>query len=312
MTSGKLKLDVQGVLFSEIVEASLENAALAAQARVLRLTSQLESEISFMLGDSSRLRQVVDNLISNAIKFTPKGGSVRVGLRRIGSDLEFSVEDSGRGISADFLPYIFDPFRQEDAGMNRRSQGLGLGLAIVRKIVELHGGTVSASSAGDGLGSLFVVRLPSTAGSSYERPDRALDPPQLEAPTELAELKVLLVEDDSDALDLIEHVLGVCGARVTSVPDAGSALRLLDEDATRFDVILSDIGLPDIDGLAFMRLVRRRSRERGGRLPAVALTAYTRAVDRTQALQSGFHAHVPKPVDAHELVATLASLVRRA
>jgi light-regulated signal transduction histidine kinase (bacteriophytochrome)/ActR/RegA family two-component response regulator len=307
MTSGKLTLDVEAVDLPAVIEGAIQTASLAAEARSIRLTSVLDPRASPVLGDAVRLRQVISNLLNNALKFTPKGGSIRVALQRHSSDVELSVKDSGQGISAAFLPHIFDAFRQEDPGMNRRSQGLGLGLSIVRKIVELHGGTASVQSEGTGHGSVFYVRLPLAPLQRQQVPE---PPPDSDRPAEsLKGVRVLIVEDEPDSRELLRHVLERAGAAVQSAHDSKSALELLDGAA--FDVIVADIGLPVVDGLGFMRLVRQRPAESGGRTPSVALTAYTRGIDRTRSLQAGFNAHVPKPVDANELVAVLAAVLHR-
>ena len=283
ITSGKLTLNVESVDLVTLVAEVLEGSMLSIEAKGLQLKRVLDPSASPVLGDVTRLRQIVGNLVTNAVKFTPKGGSLTVTLRRLSSDVELAIADNGQGISATFLPKLFEMFWQEDAGMNRRSQGLGLGLAIVRKLVELHGGRVAAESAGVGCGATFRVRLPLAAVKlPAEEPELAASRRPSHA-AELQGLQILVVEDENDAREMVREILTGCGAQVTDVADATSALELLGTE-----------------------------REVGGRrTPAIALTAYTRGVDRTRALQVGFQAHVPKPVDPSELVVVAASVVGR-
>lgn len=313
ITSNKLTLEVESVDLVSLVESALDGATLAVEAKGLRLRRVLDTTATPVLGDVARLRQIVGNLLTNALKFTPKGGSIKVTLARVGSDVELSVIDSGRGISAAFLPHVFEAFRQEDPGMNRRSQGLGLGLAIVKKLVELHGGRIEVESRGEGLGATFRVRLPMAPVRAPSVPEaergRAAERAPAEGPRELAGVRVLVVEDEDDARELLAHVLGLTGAIVTLAEGVDTALALTTSEP--FDLIVSDIGMPGKDGLTFLRTLRGRSPEQNGNTPAVALTAYTRAIDRTSALKAGFQAHVPKPVDAAELVVVIASLVGR-
>lgn len=315
MTSGKLSLEVDSVDMVELVEAAVESVKLALESKDIRLKRILDTRATPVVGDALRLRQVVTNLLNNAVKFTPKNGSITVLLQRIDSDIELVVSDTGQGISPDFLPHMFELFRQEDAGMNRRSQGLGLGLTLVKRLVELHGGRVVAKSEGLGKGASFHVRLPMSA--VRVTPVSAVEPPALpeasattaRAGLDLNGLSILVVEDEPDARDLLTHVLESYGARVTSAPNAVDGLSLLAR--TTFDVIVSDVGMPEMDGFQFMRELRGRDAARGGKTPAIALTAYTRTMDRTTALIAGFQAHVPKPVDATELVAVVSSLAAR-
>ena len=311
ITSGKLSLEVASVDLVALVESALAGISLAVDAKDITMKSVLDTTASQVLGDAARLHQVVANLLTNAVKFTPKGGTITVTLCRVESDVELSVSDTGQGIEPEFLSLVFEPFRQQDEGMNRRSQGLGLGLAIVRKLIELHGGQVSASSPGAGRGSTFVVRLPTAPFRASAASALEITPVvrPLESPPELRGLRVLIVEDEPDARELLRHVLEKAGAVVTDAANAREALALAETEP--FDAMISDIGLPETDGLTMMRELRTRTGERGGRVPAIALTAYTRAHDRTAALQAGFQFHVGKPVDANELVVVLASLVGR-
>lgn len=305
IASGKLTLDIATIDVSAIVQNVIESLTLAIEAKGISLTREVET-VPKVRGDVVRLRQVLANLLTNAVKFTPKGGAISVRLAKSGSDVEVVVTDTGQGISADFLPHIFEAFRQEDSKMNRRTQGLGLGLAIARHLVEAHGGKITAESPGEGKGSTFRIVLPVMAVLSSPSSDR-ISPPPDSPPTrmELQGRTVLVLEDDADSRELIRVILANAGAAVTTVPDAKTALGLL-VSSPPFDVIVSDIGMPEVDGLEFMRRHRAASTHR---TPAVALTAFTRPADRTAALQAGFQSHVPKPVDPDELVATIAALL---
>ncbi|HEX7666063.1 MAG TPA: ATP-binding protein, partial [Polyangiaceae bacterium] len=313
ITSGKLTLEIDVVDVANIVANAIETSALAIAAKGIELQRELDLSVSHVRGDALRLKQVVSNLLTNAVKFTPKGGAIKVRLEQVKSDVEIVVQDTGQGIEPDFLPHVFETFRQQDAGMNRRSQGLGLGLAIVNKLVELHGGRVTVESDGPGKGATFRVRLPVTpflVGNDEEpKGPISLIAPKPQPKNELAGLRIFVVEDDNDSRDLIRHILERNGAEVTSAADATAALAQLSDDG--YDVIVSDVGLPDIDGFEFMRKLRSRPAEKAKRTPAIALTAYTRAMDRTSAMQAGFNAHMPKPVDPNELVATILSVVGR-
>ncbi len=257
-----------------------------------------------MNGDPERLQQVISNLLNNAVKFTPAGGTVRVSLAAAPPFAEITVTDSGVGITADVLPHVFDRFRQADSSSTRRHGGLGLGLAIVRSLVEQHDGTVEVSSDGAGRGATFVVRLPLAARSA----PLGDDPRSLEL-GDLSGLTVLLVEDDADTREALVDLLQVAGANMLSAESARAAWVLLEHE--RPDVILSDIGMPEEDGHAFLRRVRARPTSEGGKVPAVALTAFACAEDRTRALRSGFTAHVTKPVDPAELITTIQSVCGR-
>jgi light-regulated signal transduction histidine kinase (bacteriophytochrome) len=304
MVSGKLALELDPVDLVALVESVIESFAVAAQAKQLRIKRVLDSSATPVLGDDTRLRQVVANLLSNAVKFTPKGGSVTVTLTRADSDAELTVADSGQGIAPELLPLVFDLFRQGDSGLNRRSRGLGIGLALARRITELHGGRITAESAGTGQGAVFRVRIPM---APVRRQQAGSAVPELAGA--LVGLRCLVVDDDRDASDLVAALLAKDGAEVTIAPDAAAALAMIG--VRELDVLISDVGMPDIDGIQLMRELRQRPAERGGRLPAVALTAYGRAHDRTAVLTAGFSAHVRKPVDAEELVAVVASVCGR-
>ncbi len=311
--SGKLRLDVQRVNLVEVVEAAIASVAPAAEAKGVRLRKVLDPLAGPVSGDPARLQQVVWNLLSNAVKFTPKGGRVQVLLERVNSHVELSVIDSGVGIPPEFLPHVFERFRQADSSTTRRHGGLGLGLAIVKQLAELHGGTARAKSLGEGQGSTFIVALPITVVHEAtphpervgpkEHPDDELHGPE----KPLSGIKVLVVDDEPDARHLIRRVMGDSGAEVAAAGSAAEAVRLVGE--FRPDILVSDIGMPDQDGYDLIRQVRARLAAKA--LPAVALTAFARSEDRRRALLAGFQTHVAKPVDPAELVAVVASLVER-
>jgi CheY-like chemotaxis protein len=268
-------------------------------------------------GDPNRLQQVFWNLLNNAVKFTPRGGRVQVLLERVNSHLEVSVIDTGEGIDREFLPYVFDRFRQADAGTTRRHGGLGLGLSIVKQLVEMHGGTVSAKSGGTGQGSTFTVSLPLTVIHSDPKPQAERRHPDADSNTSvraddcprLAGLKVLVVDDEADARALIKRLLEDCDAVVHIAGSVAEALQQLE--SLRPDVLISDIGMPEEDGYSLIRRVRALGPENGGKVPALALTAYARAEDRMRAVGAGYHLHMSKPVEPAELIMMVASLAGR-
>jgi CheY-like chemotaxis protein/anti-sigma regulatory factor (Ser/Thr protein kinase) len=275
----------------------------------------MDTGASSVAGDPARLQQVIWNLLSNAIKFTPKGGRVQVRLERVNSHIEITVADTGAGISPAFLPYVFDRFRQADGTTTRQHGGLGLGLAIVRHIVELHGGTVRVESPGEGHGTTFTVSLPLLSVHQQERSAEQVHPAagetllQPEILQRLDGLKLLVVDDEADTRELLKVVLEQCGAQATTARSAREALELLGQ--LKPDVLVSDIGMPETDGYELIRRVRALAVEDGGKTPAVALTAYARSEDRLRALMAGYQMHVPKPVELAELIAVVASLVKR-
>jgi CheY-like chemotaxis protein/two-component sensor histidine kinase len=316
ITSGKLRMDVQRLQPVTLVEAAVETVTPAANAKGIRLQAVLDSAAGPISGDPGRLQQVVWNLLSNAIKFTPRDGTVRIILERVSSHIEIRVADTGIGIKPEFIPYLFERFRQGDASTTRKYGGLGLGLSIVKSLVELHGGTVSVASQGEGTGTTVTVALPLTSvhprPGDAERAHPATPRPAVSSPplvSELAGLKVLVVDDQPDARDLIKRVLEDCGAEVFAAASASAALAALP--AWLPDVVVSDIGMPDTDGYELLRRIRALGIERGGKIPAIALTAFARSEDRTRALRAGFVVHVAKPVDPAELVATVASVAGR-
>jgi CheY-like chemotaxis protein len=296
------------------VEVAVEAVRPAAEAKSISVETKLDTMAGAVSGDPSRLQQVVWNLLANAVKFTPRGGSARVLLERVDSHLQLTVSDTGQGIKPDFLPYVFDRFRQADGSTTRLHGGLGLGLAIVRHLVELHGGTVQAESAGEGEGATFTVRLPllpsMVADLGFRQEETAPEHSAILNPksTLLEGLRVLVVDDEHDARALIQTVLERQGAEVVAV---GSAREALDALAARApDVIVSDIGMPDEDGYALIRQVRARAKEQGGRTPAAAVSAYVGEDNRRRALAAGFQLHVAKPVDPEELIAVVKSLAK--
>ena len=310
---GKLVLSVGPVELTRVVESAIEAVRPAAEAKGVRMQPVLDSHAT-IIGDGDRLQQVAWNLLSNAIKFTPKGGRVQIMLRRAHSYVELVVSDNGQGIEPEFLPFVFDRFRQADPSFTRRAGGLGLGLAIVRSLVELHGGTVVAHSAGKGMGSVFEVRLPTAPvradHASKEPHDVAGDdaPATFECPEELKGLSVLVVDDEPETRDLVRYLLEQCEARVVTAGSAEEALEELLRE--RFDVLVSDIGMPDQDGYALIKRVRALPPEQNGRVSAVALTAYARAEDRTKALRAGFTMHLAKPIEPSELLTVLSVVVK--
>jgi signal transduction histidine kinase/CheY-like chemotaxis protein len=305
--SGKVRLDVQRLDLAAIIDAALDSVGPSVTGKSLALRKILDPSTGIVFGDPQRIQQVVWNLLSNSIKFTPKGGKLDVVLRRVGSQVELRVTDSGVGIAPDFLPHVFERFRQADSTTTRRHGGLGLGLSIVKQLVELHGGSVVAESAGEGHGATFIVRLPIRA----IREDDSAHPTARtsivrEIPFQLTGLRVLVVDDDTDARELIASVLTSVGALPATAASAAEALAIFAERS--FDLIISDIGMPERDGYQLMRAIRALPADRGGRTPAIAVTAFARSEDRTRALLAGYQVHLAKPIEPHELVVTAASL----
>lgn len=310
--SGQMRLDIQQVFPATAIEAAIETVRPAANAKNINLEKIIDPAAGPISGDASRLQQIIWNVLSNAIKFTPKNGNVQIVLERVKSHIEIIVADTGAGIAAEFLPYIFDRFRQADGSSTRRHGGLGLGLSIVKPLVELHGGTVSVESAGLGLGTTFRVHLPVTAirrDPNAAHPTAHKDTAVEFMPLDLTGIKVLVVDDEADARDLLARVLGDCHADVMSTGLVAEALLMIENE--RPHVLVSDIGMPDMDGFELLKRVRALGQSRGGNLPAIALTAFARSEDRTRALRAGFLVHVAKPVNPSELVATVATSVGR-
>lgn len=316
--SGKVRLDVQQLQLDQIVSAAVDTMRPAATVKGIRLSALIDPQARMISGDPNRLQQVFWNLLSNAIKFTPKEGRVHVVLERIHSHVEVSITDSGEGIAPEFLPYVFDRFRQQDASTTRRHGGLGLGLAIVKQLVELHGGQVRVESAGPGQGTTFKVLLPLSvvqpapdpADPERRHPQAGTTPLPIPADRlNLAGVKVLVVDDEADARALVQRLLEDRGALVQTAGSAAEAIEMLASQ--RPDVLVSDIGMPEEDGYTLIRRVRALPAEQGGNTPAVALTAYARSEDRLKAIMAGFQNHLAKPVEAAELLALVATLVGR-
>jgi CheY-like chemotaxis protein len=315
IVSGKLHLDIQPVQPVLLIDAAIETVMPAASAKGIRIEKFLDPHAGSISGDANRLQQVVWNLLSNAIKFTPAAGRVRISLQRVNQHLELSVADTGQGIAADFLPRVFDRFLQADSTTTRRYGGLGLGLAIVRQLVELHGGTVSVMSGGENQGTTFTVRLPLAVDSTHRHGSR---PPERRASggtradwrsPRLDGVKVLVVDDEPDAREFLKRMLEDGDAHVVTAASAADGLKAIE--AQRPDVLVSDIGMAEVDGYEFLRRVRALDAAQGGKTPAVALTAFARSEDRTKALLAGYVAHIVKPADPAELMATIAAVAGR-
>ena len=302
--SGKLSLNPMSVDLNTVLSAALETVRLAAEAKSVQIQTTFSPSQEMVMGDSGRLQQVIWNLLSNAVKFTPQGGQITVRLTETKTDVQIIVADTGKGINPEFLPYVFEHFRQEDGAITRKFGGLGLGLAIARQIVEIHGGRIWVESGGEDAGATFTVELPllHTANLVAEVGDttdvRSSD-------LHLANLRVLVVDDEPDSQEFVAFVAQQAGAQVTAVGSAIEALQLLS--TTAFDILLCDIGMPDMDGYMLMRKVRALPPEQGGQIPAIALTAYAGDFDRKQALAAGFQCHVTKPVEPNELVRAIVN-----
>jgi CheY-like chemotaxis protein/two-component sensor histidine kinase len=315
ITAGTLRLDLRAVELAPLIRTAIDTVRPAATAKEIAIREVLDPNAGPVLADPDRLQQVLWNLLSNAVKFTTRGGHVRVALARVNSHVEIAVEDTGPGLEEAFIPYVFDRFRQADSSSTRRHGGLGLGLAIVRNLVELHGGTVAAGNRTVGQGAVFVVRLPrmsvrpsaQPALAGARNPAAEQDVPVAAAPR-LHGVRVLVVDDEPDSREIVSAALASCGAEVLAASAAGEALALLQH--RRPHVLISDIEMPEEDGYALMARVRHLPPELGGLTPAAALTAYAGTEDRIRALTAGFQIHIPKPVQPAELAAVVASLAR--
>lgn len=307
--AGKLKLELQPVSLAKVVEDAVDTVRPAADAKSVSLQLLIDSTV-VCLGDSGRLTQTVWNLLTNAVKFTGKGGRIRIVVRKDASTAVVEVADNGTGVSAEFLPFVFERFRQEQSGAARQYGGLGLGLSIVRQLVEMHGGTVHAASAGANLGATFSLRIPIAIVADEHVAHASVSDTvrDSESPNELMGMKILVVDDEPDARGMMRTLLESSGAEVVTASSADEGLAAFDTH--RFHIAISDIGMPGRDGYDFIRALRARKPEDGGSVPAIALTAYTRVQDRTRALRSGFQNHVAKPVEPHELFAVVIALTR--
>ncbi|WP_392481869.1 AAA family ATPase [Nostoc sp. C110] len=306
---GKLNLNFGPINLVSVIEAAIETVRLSAQAKSIEIQTIFESGVGSVLGDGNRLQQVIWNILSNAIKFTPSGGQVKIKLGQVGSQVQICVTDTGKGIAPEFLPFVFDYFRQADGATTRKFGGLGLGLAIVRHLVELHGGTVQVESLGEEKGATFTVRLPCLQDESKGIKDKintsSLLPDQS---LPLSDLKILVVDDDADMREFLPFMLEQYGATVTAVASAIAALTALSQSQP--NLIISDIGMPEMDGYMLMRQIRSLEPEKGGTIPAIALTAYAGEMDYQQAIAAGFQQHISKPVDPEELVKAIRSLIK--
>jgi signal transduction histidine kinase/ActR/RegA family two-component response regulator len=305
--SGKLRLKIDTVSLVELAQAAIDVVSPGAAAKQVAIHSSFEPDVPDITGDSERLQQVIWNLLSNAVKFTESGGQVNVEISRVGPNVRLVVRDNGQGIAPDFLPYVFDRFRQADASASRRHGGLGLGLALVRQIVELHGGAVGADSRGVKHGASFWITLPAVVGVGATR---SLPAAATAEPITLKGVAILIVDDDDDAREMLVAMLQDYGANVRAVNSASAAISVLNGDGFEPDVLVSDVGMPGTDGFALVREIRNLPTEQR-KLPAIAVTAYANPEDRVRALVAGYQSHIPKPVDANILAAAIAKLVVR-
>ena len=313
IAAGKVRLNLQELDLAPVIRRAVDTVSPAARAKEIEIQEVLDSDAGPVLGDEDRLQQVLWNLLSNAVKFSPRGGRVRIGLARADSQVEITVEDTGPGLDPTFIPFAFDRFRQADSSTTRRHGGLGLGLAIVRHLVELHGGSAAAQNRSVGTGASFVIRLPRMSvrtqprGQGPEAPYSGVaHEVPLDAAPDLDGIRVLVVDDELDARELLSAALSACGADVVSASSAAEALEVLSRRPPH--VLVSDIEMPGEDGYTLLRRLRQLPHDRGGLTPAVALTAYAGAEDRMRALLAGFQVHLPKPVQPAELAAVVASL----
>ena len=315
--TGRLKLDAQPVEIERVFQAAVDVIRPSAEAKRVVLQTVIDDRSSIVFGDANRVQQVIWNLLSNAVKFTSEGGRVEARLSRSEDHIEITVADTGVGIDPQFMPYVFDRFRQADSTSKRKYSGLGLGLAIVRHLVEMHGGTVAASSPGEGQGAIFTVRFPVASPEILLQPEERSPGQELKQPTQLNQMdgkqnlsgiRVLVVDDDSATLEMLKVILQNRGADVITASSAGDALQALEHSVP--DALVSDLGMPEHDGYELIEQIRQRGPDRGGNIPAIALTAYARVEDRVRALTAGFQMYVPKPVDPNELVAVVANLAR--
>lgn len=296
-----------------MVAPAIESVQLSAEAKAIQVVSQLTS--TTIMGDADRLQQVLWNLLTNAIKFTPAGGRVEITVAPVQTHAEIRVSDTGQGMSVELLPYVFDRFRQGDSSTTKGSQGLGLGLSIVRQLVELHGGTVQAESPGVGQGTTMTVRLPlqappATPASVVPTAAAPLDAGS-QAVLALEGLHLLVVDDDVDSLELMQYMLTDAGATVTVVTSVRAAISALTADPGSYDVLLADIGMPGEDGFTLIRQVRALEAGAGGQIPAAAITAYVSDREQQMAINAGFQRHLPKPVNSTQLILMVANLVGR-
>lgn len=319
IVQGKLNLDLTAVNLLTPIAAALETVRLAADAKSIQIKTQLEGTVAPVMGDAGRLQQVIWNLLSNAIKFTPAGGRVEVRLEQIGTPsirsaeaaiAQITISDTGSGIRSDFLPFVFDRFRQADSSITREFGGLGLGLAIARQLIEAHGGTITASSAGENQGACFIVRLPLLKAERQDQHTQDQPPPPLPSPpNSLVGVRALVVEDEQSTLQFVTFVLEQEGAIVTRADSASGAIAQLKRSP--FDVLISDIGMPDMDGYDLLRQIRSLPPNQNGEIKAIALTAYVAEKNRQQAIASGYQQHLAKPIEPEALIAAIAMLLKQ-
>jgi PAS domain S-box-containing protein len=312
--SGKLRIEAQPLYLDALLEESLDVVRPTAEAKEIELIASFDPPSSLILGDANRLQQVFWNLLSNAIKFTEPGGRVEARLVRDETEVRIVVSDTGSGIAPDFLPHVFDLFRQADSSSARRQGGLGLGLALARRLVEMHGGKIRADSPGEGMGATFTISLPARSGNRTTAEMKAVEVKKtlgLSGKPNLDGLRVLVVDDEADARDLLVIRLQQYGAEVIAAASVDAAMEALSQPESRPDAIVSDIAMPGEDGYSLIRRVRALDIEEVNRIPAIALTAYSRTKDRTRALSAGFQMHVPKPVNATELAHAIVSVIGR-
>ncbi|RCJ37862.1 hybrid sensor histidine kinase/response regulator [Nostoc minutum NIES-26] len=314
---GKLRLHIRPMNLVDAIEAAIETMLPAANAKEIQIQTVLDPALGSIAGDPDRLQQAIWNLLSNAVKFTPKGGQVRVLVEQVNSQVEIIVADTGQGISPEFIPFVFDRFRQADSSITRSYSGLGLGLAIVRHLVELHGGIVRVHSLGKGQGATFTVKLPllstSPKTSTVDQIHATNEGQEVRfenLPT-LEGIRILIVDDEADARNFVGTVLETCGASVTAVTSAREAIEAISISQFSFHVLVSDIGMPEEDGYQLIRKVRALKPEQGGEIPAVALTAYARAEDRLQTISAGYQMHLSKPVEPAAIANVVANLAGR-
>ncbi|MEA5507710.1 response regulator [Halotia wernerae UHCC 0503] len=307
---GKLNLNMASVDLAYTIEAAMETVRLAAEAKSIQIQTMLDPDVRQVLGDTARLQQVLWNLLSNAVKFTPDQGQVNVRLECIDTDAQITISDTGKGIDSDFLPYVFDYFRQADSKTTRKFGGLGLGLAISRRLVEMHGGTICVTSPGEGQGAIFTVRLPLIKNSAIIKDTPTVDSTNVPAAdSPLLGIQILVVDDNADTRDFFSFVLEEFGAFVTAVPSASEALQALAQ--TKPEILISDIGMPEMNGYMLMQQVRAMEAEQGRqKIPAIALTAYASEIDQQQALKAGFQQHIAKPVAPEELLTAISNLLQ--
>lgn len=306
---GKLTLNAAPVSLTFVISAAMETVRLAAETKNIQLSLEESSNIVQVSGDSGRLQQVVWNLLSNAIKFTPHGGQVKIGLTQVENYAQIQVIDTGKGINPEFLPYVFEHFRQEDSATTRKFGGLGLGLAIARQIVEMHGGIIKVASLGENQGATFTVQIPLFKASNPQI--QALDITQDQTTSNaapLANIRALIVDDDPDTRDFLAFLLEMNGANVTVTASAFEVLQALEQ--SRFDVLLSDVGMPEMDGYTLIQTIRGRTDLPYCQIPAIALTAYAGEGDQQQAMSVGFQYHVAKPIDPDKVITLIVQLVQ--